>query len=110
MCEWQAPSTHGTTTHSVSCTRLCKFKAGIYGCYIYEEVIAQHIDYSKSSLQEYILGASNDFDFKCDETWLSFHQKEPKKFGRMLFGPTPVYHTASEVFGSIFTFLYVHER
>ena len=50
------------------------------------------------------------FDFKCNETWLSFHQKEPKKFGRMSFGPKPVDRPASEVFGSICTFLDVHER
>ena len=50
------------------------------------------------------------FDFKCNETWLSFHQKEPKKFGRMSFGPKPVDRPASEVFGSICTFLDVHEQ
>ena len=50
------------------------------------------------------------FDFKCIETSVSCHQKEPKKFGRMSFGPKPVDRPASEVFGSIFTVLDVHER
>ena len=50
------------------------------------------------------------FDFKCNETWVSCHQKEPKKFARMSFGPKPVDHKGSEVFESIFTFSDVHER
>ena len=30
------------------------------------------------------------FDFKCNETGISCHQKEPKNFGPSLFGPKPV--------------------
>ena len=37
-----------------------------------------------------LLGASNDFDFKCNETGISCHQKEPKNFGPSLFGPKPI--------------------
>ena len=49
------------------------------------------------------------FDFKCNETGVSYNETEPKKFGPMSFGPKPVDRLASEVFGSIFTFLGVHE-
>ena len=50
------------------------------------------------------------FDLKCNETGVSCHQKEPKNFGPVSFGPKPVDRPASEVFGSIFTVLDVHER
>ena len=49
------------------------------------------------------------FDFKCNETGVSCNENEPKKFGPVSFGPKPVDRPASEVFGSIFTFLGVHE-
>ena len=41
---------------------------------------------------------------------VSCHQKEPKNFGPVLFGPKTVNRLASEVLGSIFTVLDVHER
>ena len=50
------------------------------------------------------------FDFKCNETGVSCHPKEAKKFGSVSFSPKPVESLASEVFGSIFTVLDVHER
>ena len=50
------------------------------------------------------------FDFKCNEIGVSCHQKEPKNFGPVLFGPKTVNRLASEVLGLIFTVLDVHER
>ena len=50
------------------------------------------------------------FDFKYNETGVSCHQKEAKNFDPVSFGPKPVDRPASEVFGSIFTVLDVHER
>ena len=50
------------------------------------------------------------FDFKCNETGVSCHQKEPKNFGPVSFGPKAVDLLASEVLGSIFTVLDGHER
>ena len=50
------------------------------------------------------------FDFKCNETGVSCHQKEPKNFGPVSFGKIPVDRLAIEVLGSIFTVLDVHER
>ena len=37
------------------------------------------------------------FDFKCNETGVSCHQKEPKIFGPGLFGPKPVESPTSKV-------------
>ena len=49
------------------------------------------------------------FDFKCNETGVISNENEPKNFCPVSFGPKPVDRPASEVFGSIFTFLGVHE-
>ena len=37
------------------------------------------------------------FDFKCNETGVTCHQKESKKIGPMLFGPKPVESPSSKV-------------
>ena len=50
------------------------------------------------------------FDFKCNETGVSCHQKEPKNFCPVSFGLKPVDRTASQVLGPILTVLDVHER
>ena len=50
------------------------------------------------------------FDFKCNETGVSCHQKEPKKFCPVSFGIKPVDRLASKVLGPILTLLDVHER
>ena len=44
------------------------------------------------------------FDFKCNETGVRCHQKEPKKNVPMSLAQIPVDRQDSEVLGQIFTF------
>ena len=49
------------------------------------------------------------FDFKCNDTGVRCHQKEPKKIGVGSLGLKPVDRRASEVFWQIFTFFIIQE-
>ena len=50
------------------------------------------------------------FDFKCNETGVSCHQKEPKNFCPGSCDIKPIDRLASKVLGPILTLLDVHER